>query len=102
MYRSHLKLFVAILAICAGLLVPTALRAQPARPGPAAVAAVSPWSGLWQWVDDLVARFLPAPPAATVRTRSAPAQAAGSTGPSPGDWQCLDCADAGPFIDPDG
>ncbi len=101
MYRSHLKLSACILAITALMLAPAGLHAQPARSIPS-VATGSPWSGLGEWLDDLVARFAPASPAATIRTQAAPAQAGGPTGPSPGDWQCLECTEAGNLIDPDG
>lgn len=102
MSRSPLKLFVGILAICAVMIAPTAVLGQAARQAPGVPEAGSLWSELGQWLDEVLGWSGVTAPPPRVEIRAASARGAGSTATSPGDWQCLDCAEIGPDLDPDG
>jgi len=102
MSRSPLKKLACILALSALMLAPTALRAQSDRPVPATLRVVSLWSELRQWAGDLWSRLAPLPQTPPVHAQTAPAGSGGSTSPTPDDPVCLDCAQVGPHIDPDG
>ena len=101
MSRSPLKQSACILALSALMLAPAALYAQPNRPVPATSRVESLWTELYQWAGDLWSRFTPRPETPRVHARTAPVSG-GPSSPAPNDWVCLDCAQVGPHIDPDG